>query len=78
MLVYPSKPGAQFHPPPLGITFLRKIKAAVDESGASALHFEQLAHDIPAEFVTRWTEEVELWEKDHRSKNPFDTEVKGG
>ncbi|TFK59339.1 hypothetical protein BDN72DRAFT_873055 [Pluteus cervinus] len=55
----------------MGTTLLRRIKAAVDESSEQTLLFHRMEGE-----VQKWEKEIEAWEADWTSPNPFETRIK--
>ena len=61
----------------IGLTLLRKMKAAIDDMHDHVIAHEEFNQSFPHSAVTKWTSEVEAWEKDSSQPNPYVLTVEG-
>ncbi|EIW81450.1 hypothetical protein CONPUDRAFT_55555, partial [Coniophora puteana RWD-64-598 SS2] len=59
----------------LGPLFKRRMKEAVKQSAVHSSKLEDMEANFPKETIASWTGEVEAWESDHTSPNPFEEKV---
>jgi hypothetical protein len=59
----------------LGVSFLRKMKMAVEEKADHVEAHELLTPTVPPEAIVEWTKAVEDWEADAKAKNPYEVRV---
>jgi hypothetical protein len=58
-----------------GTSLLRKLKAATSDMHDHVVNHEEYQLSLPKASVAQWTAEVEAWEKDPSSPNPFEVKV---
>ena len=61
----------------IGLTLLRKMKAAIDDMHNHVIAHEEFDQSFPHAAVTKWTSEVEAWEMDSSQPNPYVLTVEG-
>ncbi|TFK59773.1 hypothetical protein BDN72DRAFT_780295 [Pluteus cervinus] len=61
----------------MGIFIKRKLGLALKEAIESKNEYDILEQGLPPEIVTRWKADVELWEANHQSPNPYVISGKG-
>lgn len=61
----------------IGLTLLPKMKAAIDDMHDHVIAHEEFNQSFLHSAVTKWTSEVEAWEKDSSQPNPYVLTVEG-
>jgi hypothetical protein len=62
----------------MGVSLLRKLKVAVDESAAHTTAHDLLTITVPPAVRPEWTAAIEAWEEDSTSRpNPYQVQVSG-
>jgi hypothetical protein len=54
---------------------LWKLKAATSDMHDHVMNHEEYQLSLPKASVSKWTVEVEAWEKDLSSPNPFEVNI---